>query len=79
MKYIGVIVAVVLALLGLAIGYGALQQKTENVTEEVVQIKTEVDKNEDRVVELEKFSVRQMMFTEQQAVFNERVTEVLEK
>jgi len=79
MKNIGMIITVITLLCGIAVGYGQLTQKTEDVVKEVAEVKVEVKeiKGEEKIqqkelVEMQKFDIQQSMILE-------RIVEKLDK
>ena len=66
MKYLGIIVTIVLALLALAVGYGMLQQKAE--TTSVV-----VEKHTDRLEKMQEIDMRQSIMLERNTMLIDEI------
>ena len=79
MKYVSIIVSIVVLLGGITLGYGKLQQKTENVIEDVKDVEVEVAKNEENIEELDKFSIQQTILMREALKIVERNTKLIEK
>ena len=78
MKYVSIIVSIVVLLGGITLGYGKLQQKTENVIEDVKDVEVEVAKNEENIEELDKFSIQQTILMKEALKIIERNTKLIE-
>ena len=84
MKDIGIIVTVALALIGGAISYGKVQSQVESTKEEtaetreeIKEVEADVEEHDDKIHELEKFSVKQTTLMNTQALTIERIGNIL--
>lgn len=64
MKNIAIPIGLVVTLIGVAVGYGALQNKTENTKEVVVELKKTVETAKEEIDENEKIDLRQSIILE---------------
>jgi len=80
LKHLGLLVGLVITLLGAAVGYGQLQNKQENTSENVEEVRADikeveadVEENEDNIGELQDFSIRQQVLNEMQFQLMEKM------
>ena len=90
MKNLGIIITVVLALIGGAVGYCEIRKATSETEKKVEEVKENVEKETDKreakdekhdesIDELEEFSIRQTILMQQVVDSIERLNEKIEK
>jgi len=73
MKYLGVMVTVALAVIGGAIAFGTLKATAENTRERIEKAEQEIEIQEDRIVDNEKFDIQQSILLETSLKWIDRI------
>ena len=73
MKNLGAIVTIVLAVIAGAIAFGTLKAKAENTRERIEKAEIELNIQEDRIVDNEKFDIQQSILLETSLKWIDRI------
>ena len=75
MKHMAIIVTVILALLGGAVGVGQVQQKAISNEKQVDEVKHKVEKQDEQIDDLEDFSIKQTILMDRHIQILEKLEE----